>query len=91
MAGKKGRSGAISKLEKEIRQMVLDKCWSQLYFTMVNKKVKGDRKDRIAVALASKNIPQQIDANMNMTVVKMGRVIKDGKPLEFRVGNAVKS
>jgi hypothetical protein len=89
MAGKKGH-GRPTKMEQDMRKLVLDKCWAQLFFSMCDKKVPNREKNSIAVSLASKNIPQQIDANMNMKVVQMGRVLIDGKPLELKVGNAIK-
>lgn len=92
MAGVKGRSGTRPKLETEIRKMVIDKCWAQLFFSLCDKKTKQYQKDKIAMVIASKCIPQEVKTDLSgQVVVQMGRVYKDGKPLEFKVGNAIGS
>jgi hypothetical protein len=90
MAGKRGRP---SKLEQDIRQLVIDRCWVQLHNSLLSSKTKPYAKDKIAVQIASKCIPQEIKNQHEgqVTIVQMGRVIKNGKPLDFKVGNAIGS
>lgn len=88
MAGKKGRSGRLSKLEKDIRQIVIDRSWFQLHKSLLDNSKPDDEKDRIAVSIASKCIPQEIKNSHSgqLKIVQMPVIKVNGKPKIFDVG-----
>ena len=59
--GARPNSGRPTKLESNIKKMVMEKSWAQLYMTLVDSEVPRQDKDRIAVTMASKDVPMEIE------------------------------
>lgn len=75
-----------TKQEKAVKELFLGKCWQYLddnfhKFTEANK-------IKIALALATKDLPQEV-SGMNMRqIVMMGEIKKGEEPLRFNIGEA---
>lgn len=77
MAGVKGRSGRASNANEALRLRVLDKAWLILEKSLDDPTLDGREKREIAKCLASKNIPQVLDANVNANVTHSATIRKE--------------
>lgn len=73
--------------EKNVKELFLGKCWEYLNdnfhkFTEVNK-------IKIALALAVKDIPQQVEGLDLKQIVVMGEIRRGEQPLRFNIGEQV--
>ena len=74
----------ISKSEKTIKELFVGKCWSYLNDNF--HKFSEPNKIKIALELCKKNIPQELEGNINANVTMMPSVKIDGKELEADIG-----
>ena len=70
--------------QKVDKKSLLSKGWTYLNDNF--HKFTEDNKIRIALELVKKDMPTQIEGELNSNITHMDRVIKDGKPMEHNVG-----
>ena len=68
--------------EKKATKDLVDMC--RVYLLDNFHKFKEDNKIKIALKLIEKSMPTQLEGSLNVTM--MGRVEKNGKPLEVDIG-----
>jgi hypothetical protein len=87
MAGVKGRSGRKSTSKEQKRLAVLDQAWEIIANQFNDPNVPMILKLEIAVKLAVKTIPQQVDGIDMRQVVIMGEIKRGGEPLRYNIGS----
>lgn len=73
-----------TKHEKTIKALFVGKCWEYLNDNF--HKFTNDNKIKIALALASKDLPTELSGKFISEVTTMGAIVRDNKPLAFSVG-----
>lgn len=73
---------AITAQERSVKEIVLGKCWN--YLNENFHKFTEQNKIKVAMALACKNLPQEMTANL--TVTQMPAIEKAGQQLVFNIG-----
>ena len=74
-----------SKREKTIKELFIGKCWDYLNDNF--HKFTDDNKLKVALELCKKNLPQEIEGNINTNIVMMGTIKKGNEEMEFRIGD----
>lgn len=89
MAGNKnsGRRGGMTNYAQAMRHRVLDKAWIILEQALDNVELSLKERLEIAKTLASRNIPQIIDATLDAQVTEMPPIKRDETRLDpFLIG-----
>ena len=73
-----------TKQEKTIKELFIGKCWGYLNDNF--HKFSESNKIRIALALAQKDIPQEMTGMDMRQVVVMGEIKKNDDPVRFNIG-----
>ena len=77
----------ISKQEKSIRTLFIGKCWSYLHDNF--HKFNDTNKIKIALALATKDIPTEVEGMNMQNIVMMGEIKKNAEPLRYNIGEKI--
>ena len=85
MSGVKGRSGRKSNSDEEKRLRIIEKAWDRCEQLIDDKTNKAG--DEIAKSIVGKDQTIKIDADVSTEVTMMPTIEKDGKPLEYNVGD----
>ena len=94
MAGVKGRSGRRAKSVEDKRLDVIDKCWEVIYEAMYSDILSLKEKSELAIKVAVKNIPQQIEGEVKVTqmpTIKAGDSRLGLLPLELKIGDDIRT
>lgn len=73
-----------TKQEKTIKELFIGKCWEYLNDNF--HKFTENNKIKVALTLAQKDIPQEVQG-LSQQIVVMNEIIKSGKPLRYNFGN----
>lgn len=76
-----------TKREKTIKELFIGECWKYLHDNF--HKFNETNKIKIALALATKDVPQQIDGMDMRQVVIMSEIKKESVPLRYNIGNPI--
>ena len=77
----------VEKGSGNIKEQVLTKCWQYLFENF--HKFNETNKIKIAIALSTKNLPQEITGEFKITEMRTIEIIKEDKTnrmLEYRLG-----
>ena len=89
MAGVKGRSGRRKTRDEEKRTRVIEKAWDIIELFLNDENIPVTYKIKTAEKLATKDIPQEIDAKIH-EITRMARVEVDGHTFIPLVGTEPK-
>jgi hypothetical protein len=70
MAGVKGRSGRRTTSVEDKRKQVIDKAWEVCFQILTSPDTTLAQKADIAKAIVVKNIPQEIEGEINFTIAE---------------------
>ena len=94
MAGVKGRSGRRPKSVEDKRLEVIDMCWEVIHQAIQDDSLSLKEKAEIAIKVAVKNIPQQIEGEVKVTqmpTIKTGDSRLGLLPLELKIGDDIRT
>ena len=75
----------ITGREKDVKNIVVGKCWDYLNDNF--HKFSDGNKLKVALELCKKNMPQEMTGQVNF--VQMPTITKDGKPLDYNIGEKI--
>jgi hypothetical protein len=73
----------ITKREKTLKELMVGKTWEYLHDNF--HKFNQQNKIKIALAICTKDIPQEV-TGMNQQIVVMNEIIKNSHPLRYNLG-----
>lgn len=74
-----------TKYEKTIKELFIGKCWEYLNHNF--HRFSQSNKIKIALALAQKDLPQEVHG-LSQQIVVMNEITKNGTPLRYNLGNS---
>lgn len=77
-----------TKQEKTIKELFLKKCWEYLDDNF--HKFNEANKIKIALTLAQKDLPQEVQG-LSQQIVVMNDIIKDGQKMRYNLGQPVEA
>lgn len=89
MAGAKGRSGRKTHYEEMIFVDVVNASGRLCLDYIKDEKIPLEKRIEVAKHFALKGVPTKIEGDLNTTVTTMGRIERDGVPVEHDVGDAI--
>jgi len=90
MAGVKGRSGRKPDDVAAKRLETIEKAWDTVHEFLNDLEQPLKARAEMAAKLAVKNMPQEIKGDVGLNVTMMPTISKDGKTLEFNIGEKPK-
>lgn len=73
-----------SRPEKAVKELFIGKCWQYLHDNF--HKFNEPNKIKIALALATKDMPQEVNGMNLKQIVMMGEIKKGADPIRFNIG-----